>query len=190
MSTELNELREDLEKAIKDKNVDADKIFAISIEMDKKIIENMKKEENNKKMNLKKWHEKYCNEKIVDLKKYLDEKNIEILRKLGIEIEDKKYTEREFELISMDLSQYLEPEKETMLYGGYTVEETQKRFIEILNSNDLTEREKVLINMYFIAANENNTEAYLKEPEKYGVSRKECDEIIEKFNSIAVSLNL
>ena len=45
----------------------------------------------------KKWYEKYSTEELVDLKKYFNEEDFEILRKLGISIRDKIYTEREFE---------------------------------------------------------------------------------------------
>lgn len=47
----------------------------------------------------KEWHEKYCNDEVVDLKKYFTQADFEIIKKLGIEILDKIYTEREFEVL-------------------------------------------------------------------------------------------
>lgn len=47
----------------------------------------------------KEWHEKYCNDEVVDLKKYFTQEDFEIIKKLGIEILDKIYTEREFEVL-------------------------------------------------------------------------------------------
>ena len=54
----------------------------------------------------KKWHEKYSTEELVDLKKYFNDEDFEILRKLGISIKDKIYTEREFEELDGDYILY------------------------------------------------------------------------------------
>ena len=45
------------------------------------------------------WREMYMNKEIVDLKKYFTQEDFEIIKKLGIEILDKVYTEREFEVL-------------------------------------------------------------------------------------------
>lgn len=52
------------------------------------------------------WYEIYSTKEIVDLKKHLDEKDFVLLKKLGIEIKDKIYTEQELEYLDMDLISY------------------------------------------------------------------------------------
>ena len=52
---------------------------------------------NDPKLNKK--YEQYCNKEIVDLKQYFSKEDFEILKKLGIEVKDKIYTEREFEVL-------------------------------------------------------------------------------------------
>ena len=59
----------------------------------------------------KEWYEKYCNDEVVDLKKYFTQEDFEIIKKLGIEILDKIYTEREFEVLDGEyISYYYEDE--------------------------------------------------------------------------------
>lgn len=53
-----------------------------------------------------KWYEEYSTKEIVDLKKHLNEHDFELLKKLGIEIKDKIYTEQELEYLDMDLIAY------------------------------------------------------------------------------------
>lgn len=55
---------------------------------------------------IEKWREKYHNLEIVDLKKYFTIEEFNKLRKLGITIKDKVYTEYEFECLNMDLLAY------------------------------------------------------------------------------------
>lgn len=64
----------------------------------------------NKRFDYEKWKEKYYNQEIVDLKKHLSESDFENLKKLGIEILDKIYTEHEFELLNMDVLEYYKDE--------------------------------------------------------------------------------
>ena len=45
------------------------------------------------------WRDKYFNKPVVDLKKHFTEEELEQLRKLGVVIKDKIYTEYEFELL-------------------------------------------------------------------------------------------
>ena len=52
------------------------------------------------------WKEKYYNKPIVNLNKYFSNENLEQLNKLGIEIQDKLYTEYEFELIDNQAIMY------------------------------------------------------------------------------------
>ena len=52
------------------------------------------------------WREMYMNKEIVDLKKYFNNEEFDLFRKLGIEIKDKIYTEYEFEILDMDILAY------------------------------------------------------------------------------------
>lgn len=56
------------------------------------------------------WNKKYHTLKCIDLKSLFDKEEIKILKKLGIKIKDKKYTEYEFELILIELGYYMEIE--------------------------------------------------------------------------------
>ena len=62
------------------------------------MIKNSKEYEN--------WSETYHNKEVVDLKKHFTEKDLETLKKLGIKILDKIYTEYEFELLNMLVIKY------------------------------------------------------------------------------------
>lgn len=52
------------------------------------------------------WYDKYSTEEIVDIKKYLNRDDINLLKKLNIKIKNKIYTEQEFEILNMDLLSY------------------------------------------------------------------------------------
>jgi len=52
------------------------------------------------------WHERYMKKEIINIKENLDSNDIEILSKLGINIEDRLYTEYEFEIIDGELLKY------------------------------------------------------------------------------------
>ncbi len=56
--------------------------------------------------NYKEWCERYENKEIVDLKQHFTEKDFELLKKLGVKIKDKIYTEHEFELLDVEVSRY------------------------------------------------------------------------------------
>lgn len=59
------------------------------------------------------WKEKYYNKRYIDIMKYFDSKDIDIINKLGIKVESKLYTEHEFEILNMDyLAYYDDPEEE------------------------------------------------------------------------------
>ena len=68
----------------------------------------MKEKESNEKFNYEKWYNEYCNKRFISLSEYFDENNLIILNKLGIILEEKIYTEREFELMDMSLYEYYE----------------------------------------------------------------------------------
>lgn len=52
------------------------------------------------------WHERYLKKEFINIKEHLDSNDIEILNKLGINIEDKLYTEHEFDVIDGELLKY------------------------------------------------------------------------------------
>lgn len=52
------------------------------------------------------WYDKYSTEEIVDIKKFLNRDDINLLKKLNIKIKNKIYTEQEVEILSMDLLSY------------------------------------------------------------------------------------
>lgn len=58
--------------------------------------------------NYDEWNERYHNKEIIDIKKYLNDEDIEILHRLGIKTYDKIYTEYELEVLEMDLLAYYE----------------------------------------------------------------------------------
>lgn len=61
-------------------------------------------------MNMASWDYKYHNKEIIDIKKELTNTQLEIIKKLGIEVKDKIYTEYEYECLKGDLSEYIQNE--------------------------------------------------------------------------------
>lgn len=61
-------------------------------------------------MDYNKWDYEYHNKQIIDIKKELTDSQLEIIRKLGIEIKDKIYTEYEYECLKLKLLEYMESE--------------------------------------------------------------------------------
>lgn len=57
-------------------------------------------------MNYEEWHKEYMEKKIVNLKNELNEKDIEILSKLNIEVQDKIYTQYDFEIFMINVGAY------------------------------------------------------------------------------------
>lgn len=57
-------------------------------------------------MNYEEWHKEYMEKKIVNLKNELNEKDIEILSKLDIEVQDKIYTQYDFEIFMINVGAY------------------------------------------------------------------------------------
>lgn len=62
--------------------------------------------------NYEEWSKKYHNEEFIDLIKSLNDNDIIILNKLGIEVKDKIYTNYEFDLIEGELLRYYRNEDE------------------------------------------------------------------------------
>lgn len=53
-----------------------------------------------------KWRIRYETKEIVDIKEEFTKKELELLKLLGVELLDKIYTEREFELLDMEVIKY------------------------------------------------------------------------------------
>lgn len=101
-------------------------------------LKRIKREINNREY--KEWDEKYHNLEIIDVKKHLSMNDKKILKRLGIKIKNKKYTECEFECLTMNLLAYYDdPEmdlsEEERQYqkslDGTNV--TRKQYNEVLN---------------------------------------------------------
>lgn len=75
-----------------------------------------------KKCDFEKWKSKYYYEKKVDLKKELNQKDLEILTKLEIDVKDKKYTEYEFDLLKDKFLMY-DGNQEYVKNKGISLEE-------------------------------------------------------------------
>lgn len=54
------------------------------------------------------WHYNYCNKKILNIYDYFSKQDILILKKLNINIENKLYSQREFDVINELLFNYYE----------------------------------------------------------------------------------
>lgn len=61
-----------------------------------------------KAFNYKIWYFLYSNRRIINIYKYLNKNELNILNKLEIKLEDRLYTKKEFELIDMRLYEYYE----------------------------------------------------------------------------------
>lgn len=92
--------------------------------------------------------EKYHNLPVVDLKNELSSESIEIIKKLGIKVEEKIYTEYEFDVLEMEISNYY-------IYDGMTEEELS--YIKSLDGTGITNNdvEKVLHEIYEISSKHN-----------------------------------
>lgn len=75
------------------------------------------------------WREMYMNKEIVDLKKYFTNEEFDLFRKLGIEINDKIYTEYEIELINNSLYEY---------YYSEDMSEDEKNQVKSLEETGVT----------------------------------------------------
>ena len=57
-------------------------------------------------LRLDEWKERYENKEIVNIKNEFTINELELLQKLGVELIDKLYTEREFEILDMKVISY------------------------------------------------------------------------------------
>lgn len=79
-----------------------------------------------KGINCKTWNYIYSEKRIINIYKYLSNKELNILKELGINIENKLYTKKELEMFENDIYIYYENEK--------TIKNTYKKDIGIFQS--------------------------------------------------------
>lgn len=84
-----------------------------------------------------KWKEKYETKEIVNIKEEFTENELALLEKLGVELLDKIYTERDFELLDMDVIKY---------YSEDTMTDEEKEFCIPLPENVSREDYNKLVN--------------------------------------------
>ena len=95
-------------------------------------LKRIKREINDKEY--KEWDEKYHNLEVIDVKKHLSSKDIKILKKLGIKVKNKIYTEYEIECLTMDLLAYYDdPEMD--------LSEEEKEFQKSLDGTNVSREE-------------------------------------------------
>ena len=82
----------------------------------------------------KKWQEKYYNKRFIEIEKYLAEEDFDLFNKLGIEVENKIYTEYEFELLNMDLLAYYDDPDEYL-------SEDEKEYQKSLDDTNVSREE-------------------------------------------------
>ena len=90
---------------------------------------------------LEEFMKEYFEKRFINLKNKLNEKDIEILNKLKIGIEDKIYTEHEFELILMKLVRFFNEDKET----GDIIFEEEKADNKLLKRCNVSTKEFLYI---------------------------------------------
>lgn len=75
---------------------------------------------------------RYYNEKIINIKNYLNRKNLQTLEKLGIKLENKFYTAYEYEIFSGEVSKYYKED-------DYSAEDLE--FVESLDATGVSQEE-------------------------------------------------
>lgn len=84
-----------------------------------------------------KWRKKYETNELVNIKEEFTENELELLKKLGVELLDKIYTEKDFELLDMDVIKY---------YYEDDMQEDEKQFCVPLPENVSREEYNKLVN--------------------------------------------
>lgn len=83
-------------------------------------------------MNFDEWYMNYHNEEIIDIKKEITKKELELLEKLEIIIKDKIYTRYEYERLKMDLLLY---------YKDEDMDEEELKNVKPLKEKDVSEKQ-------------------------------------------------
>lgn len=76
----------------------------------KRIKEKIKNKKNNSILEFEKWQERYWNDKVMDLTKHLNKKDLKIIEKLNIKIKNVICTMQEFNALEYELYLYYEDE--------------------------------------------------------------------------------
>lgn len=80
------------------------------------------------------WKEKYYNKRYIEIEKYLNGSDFNLLNKLGIKVYRKIYTEHEFEVMNMDVLAYYDDLKEKL-------SEEEKQYKKSLEGTNVTREE-------------------------------------------------
>lgn len=65
----------------------------------------------NEKNKFEEWQERYHNEEFIDIKNNLTNNDLKLLKKLGIIVKDKIYTEYEYDVLTLDLIKYYKDDR-------------------------------------------------------------------------------
>lgn len=83
-------------------------------------------------MDYEEWHKEYLEKKIINLKNELNEKDIDILTKLGIGVQDKIYTQCDFDIFMAKVGAYDKDD---------TMSELDLKYAKDLNSTEVSQKE-------------------------------------------------
>ncbi len=89
-----------------------------------------------KGINYNTWYYMYSNKRIINIYKYLSLKELEILRKIGIIIENKLYTQQELEIFENNLYEYYKTDKKNNVVKNTYIKNigiTRNDYMRILN---------------------------------------------------------
>lgn len=89
-----------------------------------------------KGVTFKQWHYKYSNKRFIDILKYLSNSDLIILQKFNILLENRLYTEREFDIYNMQLLSYFNenPNKQLSILNKINVlKEDYDKILNIFN---------------------------------------------------------
>lgn len=79
-----------------------------------------------------KWQEKYYNSRIIYIYDFFNKNDFKVLEKLNITVEDKKYTESEYDVIKFFLNLY---------YSEKYDEEEEKAYMKSLSEKDVSQED-------------------------------------------------
>lgn len=79
-----------------------------------------------------KWKEKYYNSRIIYIYDFFNKNDFKVLEKLNITVEDKKYTESEYDVIKFFLNLY---------YSEKYDEEEEKAYMKSLSEKDVSQED-------------------------------------------------
>ena len=83
-------------------------------------------------MDYEEWHKEYLEKKIINLINELNEKDIDILTKLGIEVQDKIYTQCDFDIFMAKVGAFDKDD---------TMSELDLEYTKDLNSTEVSQKE-------------------------------------------------